>query len=245
MEIPATTTIVAYHGNLKPEYARTVSDLQSTGAGVRIKKIFRSIIAGLIIGAIAGAICVGIAGKHARWPVYVFAGVALVVMVMEGSSIFKSQHAACPYCNADIGKASAVDITRTDKNVKVECPKCFEWLCSSEGQLRAFKPEDITDQKEFSSPVFTSGHWPAECIVCGKAVVKYGEAKHTSMNVGKLLVGKISVAWGSVKNVPYCAEHEDQVKLKVDDKEMFVLFNDYAARRRYLAVNPERKPSKG
>ena len=64
------------------------------------------------------------------------------------------------------------------------------------------------------------------------------------MNVGKLLVGRISVAWGSIKNVPYCEAHDDEVKLKVDDKEMFVIFNDYAARRRYLAVNPERVPTK-
>jgi hypothetical protein len=238
MEIPTT-----YHGTLKPEYARTVSDLQSTGAGVRIKKIFRSFFAGLIIGGIVGAICYGLSAKGAQWPLYVFLGVSLATMLFEGSSIFKSQHAACPYCSADIGKSSQ-DITREDKNVQLECPKCFEWLISNEGQLRAFKTEDLTDQKEFRLPVFENSKWPNECIVCGGAVTKYTEAKNTSMNVAKLLVGRISVSWGSIKNVPYCDQHDGAVKLKIDDKEMFVDFNDYAARRRYLAVNPQRNPSK-
>ena len=112
------------------------------------------------------------------------------------------------------------------------------------GEIRPFKEADVTNQSEFKSPVFTSGNWPNECIACGNAVTRYSEAKNTSMNMGKLLLGRISVAWGSVKNVPYCDQHDDLVKLKIDDPDMLVLFKDYSARRRYLAVNPQRVPSK-
>jgi len=38
--------------------------------------------------------------------------------------------------------------------------------------------------------------------------------------------------------------HDDAVKLKVDDPDMLLVFNDYDARRRYLAMNPMRLPSK-
>jgi hypothetical protein len=243
MEILTGTTIT-YLGSLKPDYSKTFTDVQPTSFGIRMKKLFAILFAGLIVGAIVGAICVGIGGSNAKWPPYTGAGVALLIIVFEIPSIFKSQQAFCPYCGAIVGKDASGHITREDVMVQKECSKCFEWLVSDGGQLRAFKTEDITEQKEFRVPLFKTGTWPNECIVCGNAVTKYSEAKNTKLNVAKLLVGRISVAWGSIKNVPYCELHDDAVKLKVDDPDMYLLFNDYSARRRYLAVNPTREPSK-
>jgi hypothetical protein len=240
------TAITTYLGSLKPEYSKMVSDIQPTSFGTRIKKFFTALFGGAIVGFIIAAICAGVsgAGSSARWPVFVGLGIVLIVLVMEVPAIIKSQQALCPYCGGPLGNKGSGHITRDDVEVQVECPRCFEWLMSSGGQIRAFKTEDIKEQKEFQSPLFQSGTWPNECIVCGGVVAKYGEAKNTKLNVAKLFIGRISVAWGSIKNVPYCALHDDAVKLKVDDPDVLLLFSDYTARRRYLAMNPMRLPSK-
>jgi hypothetical protein len=240
METPTITTI-HYSGLIHPEYSKVISTVGPATIGSKLKKIFIAFIGS---GFVAG-ICYG-AGHSFGWAWLQYTGFGLggLIFVISIYEAIGSQFAPCPYCGDQLGKTSDVTISKKDTHKQIECPKCFEWLVSEMGQVRAYKETDIKDEKEFISPLFVSGIWPNECIVCGKPVVKYCEAKNTKLNVGKLLVGRISVAWGSIKNVPYCAEHEDVVKLKVDDPKMNLIFNDYAARRRYLAVNPMRIPSK-
>jgi hypothetical protein len=54
-------------------------------------------------------------------------------------------------------------VTVTDKNVRVECEECFEWLMSDSGELPAFTPSDVGSVDEFTAPVFEGARWPQEC----------------------------------------------------------------------------------
>jgi hypothetical protein len=239
MEIVEKT--IPYHGSIRPPYPQMSTFVQNASFGTKLVKVFYALIAGFVFFIIPFAI--GHA-KEIKWLEYTGEGLGLLVFIFSALEGLKAQVAPCPYCNNALGKTSGVLLSKTNDNSQVECPKCFEWLVSNMGEIRPFKEQDFKDETEFKSPVFQNSVWPNECITCGNPATKYLEAKNTSLSVGKLLVGRISVAWGTVKNVPYCDAHEEMVKLKVDSDEMFVVFKDYAARRRYLAVNPQRLPYK-
>ena len=240
MEIAQPKTI-KYEGNIHPAYSKTVSTLAPATFGSKLKKIGLALLGS---GLLAG-ICYGAGNAFGwMWLEYTGAGLGILVFVYAVYEAIKSQFAPCPYCSDQLGKTSDVTISYNDDNVKIECPKCFEMLISNKGEVRALKEEDVKEEEEFTSPLFANGIWPNECIVCGKPVVKYGMAKNTKLHVGELLVGRFHWASGSIKNIPYCADHDDEVRLKVDDPKIFLIFNDYAARRRYLAANPMRIPGK-
>jgi hypothetical protein len=232
---------IAYHGLIHPPYPGINTFVKPASFGTKLTKLFYALIgAGIVFGIL---FAIGSANDIA-WLRYTGMGLGGIIFIFAAIQAFKAQEAPCPYCGNALGKTSGVLLNPDDENLQVECPHCFEWSISHQGEIRPFKEEDVKEKKEFTSPLFESGAWPNECIVCGNAVTKYAEARNTKLNMGKLLVGRISVAWGSIKNVPYCMEHDDKVKLKIDDPDMLLVFQDYSARRRYLAVNPQRKPSK-
>lgn len=239
MEIKANP----YHGNFFPPYSEKLVSLSPTSGGTRFKKIMMMLSVGLVAGLIVGAICSGIS-HGATWAAYTGAGIAILIFGASLPSILKSRQAPCPYCNKMIGDGASTSITDTDENVQTECPQCFEWLISHQGQIRAYKSSDAGDKKEFKCPAFVNAFWKPECIVCGAPPTHYSGAKQTKVQVAKLLVGKLSVTSAAINTIPYCNEHNDAVGVDVFVDELHLIFNDYDARRRYLNANQYRQVMK-
>jgi hypothetical protein len=98
---------------------------------------------------------------------------------------------------------------------------------------------------EFEAPVFEGSVWPDECIICGAQPTHVEKAVQTKVELGKLLTGTLSVAAGSVSNLPYCDQHSGAVSLSIDGHQLRLVFPDLGARRRYLHVNKGKKPAHG
>lgn len=230
-----------YTGQVHPPFTEVVTLMTPSGGRARAKKIFGGVIGGGFVGGIVMA-----GGDHEGIPWLFWTGVGIWVLITLAVTVqaMKSLQSRCPYCSSEIGSSSTLTLNPNDKNEKIECPVCFEWLISHEGTLRAFRPEDIGERKDFDCPVFINARWPNECIVCGAPAVRGLQAKRIKIDLDKLLVGKLSVASGSVSHIPYCAVHQNAVNVDVRNGQLRVLFYDYAARRRYLAVNGVRVPVK-
>ncbi|HEU4717329.1 MAG TPA: hypothetical protein VFU15_05840 [Bacteroidia bacterium] len=227
----------AYHGRVRPAFSPVVSPLVPATFATKSKKIFAFWVASAIVGGIASAIGSGIAGAPGM---YTGIGIGALMLVLTTIAALRSRHAKCPYCAFDVGSTTDVTISMKDPDLQVACPRCCEWLISDKGVLRAFTENDTQAKSKFTCPVFVTSLWPDECIVCGSPVVKYAQAKKTSVSVGRLLAGHLSVASGSVSNIPYCADHQDAVSLDVNGSELQLTFGDFGAMRRYLAMNPNR-----
>ena len=78
-------------------------------------------------------------------------------------------------------------------------------------------------------------------MVCGAEATVLDDLNKTKIKLGRLLVGRLSVASGSVRGVPYCDEHKDSnaVSLDIQDDTLRVVFSDYEMLQRYLAVNTD------
>jgi hypothetical protein len=222
---------VHYSGKFFPPYSPAVSRLQPTSGGTRTKKFLMMLSVAAVAGVILSAILSGITHGAAYIP-YPGIGLVLLIFLVMLPSVLKAKQAACPYCGRMVGTSASTSINMNDERVQVECPYCFEWLISDQGELRAFRPEDAGDKKEFKCPAFVNGFWPQECIVCGAQATRLLAAKQTKMQVAKLLVEKISVTTASISSIPYCNEYADAVSVDVS--------RDYAARRRYLNANQQR-----
>ena len=231
MEQPAKPT---YAGKIFPAYSEETTSLRPTTTGSKAGKIFYAILGSAFIGGI-----VWFVGLLFNWRWVEYGGIAIGVYILIGSvrNMLKSQCAACPYCHADLGSKSLLQLSLDDKKKQVACDRCFEWLISEAGQIRAFREADIGGQKEFDCPVFANGVWPNECIVCGAEVTQRLNARTFGLGLASLLVGRLSVSYGSVKNIPYCSVHKDAVSVKTVERKIWAVFDDYTARRRYLHVN--------
>ncbi|EEF57513.1 hypothetical protein [Pedosphaera parvula] len=224
----------SYVGKLFPPYSDEVTPLRPTSAGAKAGKIFYAVLGCALIGGIVWFI-----GLMFDWKWVRYAGIALGVWVLIDTirNMLKSQCAACPYCRRDVGSKSLLQLSVDDKNKQFACEGCFEWLISDGGQIRAFRETDIGNTKEFDCPVIANGVWPNECIVCGAPTTRHLNAKTLNVGLASLLVGRLSVSYGSVKNIPYCDVHEAAVTVKTVDRKIWADFKDYAARRRYLHAN--------
>jgi hypothetical protein len=234
---PTLQATTVYHGQLHPPFSTTVSSVRPATMSSKLKKAMTAILG---LGLIGGFIC---AGGYKFWDMtglYICIAISSLMLMAALFVIFRSQAAACPVCGFDLGSSSDITIGPNDDKSQEECPRCCEWLISDKGTVRHFNEEDAKGKDKFSSPVFDMGNWPMECIVCGDPITHYGQAKKTNMNVSKLLVGRVSVSTGSVNNIPYCAAHNDGVSLDIKYGSLILNFNDYGARRRYLAMNPNR-----
>lgn len=234
-------TKIPYTGQLHPPFSDTTTLMAPASFGTKLKKIFAGLVAAGIVG---GILMAGGHKEHWPWLFYTGAGIGLLIFGATFWQAIKAQTSKCPYCNAELGSTTAITLNPADENEQVECPNCFEWLISHQATLRAFKNEDTGDKKEFSCPVFERAQWPQECITCGAPPVRFLEAKKTKLELGKLLVGRLSVSWGSINNVPYCGAHGGDVSLEIKDGILRAVFTDYDARRRYLCSNPVRVPLK-
>lgn len=231
---PVASSVVSYHGQIVPYYPSSASELISAPFGVRIKKAFMMLVAATIVGGIIAAIG---AGAEWNWLFWTGIGIGGLIFIAGMAQVFTLRIGKCPYCHQVIGSSSDVTMSSGDDNSQVECDVCTNWLISHKGQLRAFTKADVKEDTEFKCKVMQNSTWPNECLVCGASPTRYIELKNTNLNAGMLLVGKISVSWGSLKNAPYCDYHQDAVQLKIDNKEMLLRFPDYDMMKRYQHVN--------
>lgn len=231
--IPNTTQAV-YYGSIVPYYPHAATETFSAPFGTRVKKTFMFIFGATIVGAIVSGIG---AVLEWNWLYWTGAGLALLIVIAGMYTIFTLRIGKCPYCHQEIGRTSDIDISSGDDNAQIECHTCSNWLVSNKGTIRAFTKADIQEDTEFKCKIIENSTWPRECLVCGVPPVRFIELKNTKLNAGALLVGRISVSWGSLKNAPYCNIHEDAVQLKVDGDDMFLLFRDYDTMKRYQHVN--------
>lgn len=192
------------------------------------------IVAAAIVGAVIAAI-----GEGAGWKWLFYTGIVIgaIIFIAGMVIVFNLRLGKCPYCHQEIGRTSDFNLSSIDDNDQVECHICTNWLISHKGILRAYTKEDVKPDTEFKCAVMDQSIWPNECLVCGAPPVRFLELKNTNLNAAKLLIGKISVSWGTLRNAPYCAYHADAVKLKVEDKKMFLRFEDFETMKRYQHVN--------
>lgn len=233
MEITQTLTST-YHGHIVPYYPPHSTQLISAPIGTRIKKFFQMLIAAVIVGAIVAAI-----GSALEWTWLFWTGIGIGALIFIGGIYITLtlRLGKCPYCHQEIGRTSDLDLSSGDDNEQVECYICCSWLVSNKGELRPYTRADVKEDTEFKCRVMERSTWPNECLVCGAPPVRYIEMKNTHLNAASLLVGRISVSWGSLKNAPYCAQHGDAVKLQIENKQMYLKFPDYDMMRRYQHVN--------
>jgi hypothetical protein len=231
----ATQTVHStYHGNIVPYYPPHATQMTSAPVGTRIKKFFQMLIAAVIVGAIVAAI-----GSVLDWDWLFWTGIGIGALIFVGGiyTTLTLRLGKCPYCHQEIGRTSDLDLSSGDDNDQIECYICCSWLVSHKGELRPYTKADIRKDTEFKCKVMEKSTWPNECLVCGAPPTRYIELKNTKLNAASLLVGRISVSWGSLKNAPYCNLHSDAVALKIEDKEMFLKFPDYDMMKRYQHVN--------
>lgn len=153
--------------------------------------------------------------------------------------------ADCPYCEGLLGTSSFDSLTGIDDNEVLECGHCYELLLSHEGEVRALDHEAAAKQKKgLEAPVFEDGHWSNECVACGDDVDHVEEASKTKVELTQLLVGTLSVASASIKDIPYCANHSAEIGITITDDHPRLVFKELGARRRYVHLNRDCKPSK-
>jgi len=191
-------------------------------------------VAALIVGGIIAAIGQGVGWA---WLFWTGIGIGGLIFIAGMYTVFTLRLGTCPFCHQEVGRNSDMNLSSGDENSQVECHVCCSWLISDKNSLRAYTAQDVKEDTEFKCKVMNQSTWPNECLVCGAPPVRYIELKNTNLNATSLLVGRVSVSWGSLKNAPYCAIHDDAVKLKIEDKEMFLKFNDYDTMKRYQHVN--------
>ncbi|TND05868.1 MAG: Uncharacterized protein FD123_3559 [Bacteroidetes bacterium] len=230
-----------YTGRIHPPYSTVVTLTSPASSGAVFKKIMIGLLVAFFIG---GVLITGGVKEELDWLLYTGIGVGVLIVAISIYMAMTAQKANCPYCNAMLGDTASLTLNPTDDNEQIECPVCFEWLVSHQGTLRAFTQADIGKKTEFDCPVFMFANWPQECIVCGAPAVRFLQAKRTKLEAGKLLIGKISVSWGSINNIPYCGFHHDAVGVNMRDSFLRAVFYDYDMRRRFLAVNSVRRPVK-
>lgn len=179
------------------------------------------------------------------WLTYVNYTITGLLLLLAVVSAIMAQTAKCPYCDADLGKGDFDEVNSDDVNKKLECGHCHQWLVSNAGKVRSFTFEDAKGRTHFEAPVLENGVWPTTCIVCGEEATRVGEAKKDKVNWGALLVGRVSVSSGSIKNIPYCDNHFGQVEISINNDHLRLKFTEYEQVLRYLAVNGQgKKPVK-
>jgi len=226
-----------YQGHIHPGFTDRISSIKQAGAGARIKGFLTMLAGAILIGGIPFVIGYMEDIAWLQWTGYILAGLILLLAITV-----KTKAAQCPYCEQKFTIVPGKVLS--GEGQQVECSQCYEWLVMEDGQLRAFGIEDAGELDRFQAPTFEMGQWPAECICCGAPPVRYDHLKSTKFNAGALLGGAISMSKAGISNIPYCAVHADFLGLKIVDDHPRLVFPDFNARRRYLAVNRGKKALK-
>ena len=173
---------------------------------------------------------------------YVVAGLGVVMGL--GLSL-TAKVVDCPSCGGLLGTKTEDNFSGMDNKEIVECRHCYELLLSHEGEVSALGPELAAKQnKGLEAPVFEGGCWRDECVACGGVVDRVEEVSKTKLELTQLLVGTLSVASASIKDIPYCSQHSGEISLTIRDQHPRLVFKELGARRRYVHLNRDCKPAK-
>ncbi len=228
---------VAYEGRINPPLSTETSYVQRAPL-VTILRDFGSV---WFLSLVGGGL-VWLVGDYFDLGWLRITGISLGVLTAIGLTwlISGAQVAVCPYCGKKTGRGVRSHITLKDNREQIECEKCHEWLISNKGMVRAFNEEDARRRTRFSAPLYWNAVWPGECIVCGRPPTRRLKAPGVGgASLARLKVGALAAAAFAVNNVPYCAAHEDAVRLGKQDEYLRLIFPNLAMMRRYLAGNSE------
>ncbi|HEY1406890.1 MAG TPA: hypothetical protein VF857_09795 [Spirochaetota bacterium] len=221
-----------YKGTIAPSFSDKITNLEKARLFVRIKKASLLLLGGAVIALIGWVLSKLITG----WVLYVGLAFGGLIIIFAINALLAGKTGKCPYCDGIIGEGDD-DVSSNDENETIECPSCHELLISHQGAIRAFGPADAEGKTEFTVSVFKDGVWPGECLVCGAPAERTEDAASIGLNATELLVGRLSVSTGSIKNIPYCKNHSKAVRLKAKKDALKLIFSDLGALRRYVAVN--------
>jgi hypothetical protein len=230
--------MIDYKGSIQIYYPDTVNSLGKAPLANKIRKV----LLGILVVIIGAGLLVGIGyAVGENWLMiagYVLGGLSLVGGV---GSALTSKFSNCVYCGAELGKTLDGTLAKDDENKQIECEKCWEWLISHKGSIRAFTQNDAYDMDvAMHAPVFVNGGWQDECAVCGDTTAKHEQAKKSKMSAEQILVGSLSANRALAGNIPYCSEHSDSIGLQHEDEYLKVVFPYTDMMKRYLIFNAGR-----
>lgn len=229
---------VAYGGSLFPPFTSRVTEMSPAPPWLKLKKVAATVTMALFFGALFAGI-----GLLVGWGWLLLLGCLLTtILLCLGLWLgLTAQLASCPYCDQTLGEKSLESLSSNEKETRLICPHCYEWLICNKGKVRAFTEEDAQKEKEFSAPVFEEGTWPKECILCGQPPTRYLKAPHESPGLDRLLLGKLTSIHDTIEDIPYCDDHEDLISLRVSEGKLYLIFPRLEMQRRYLALNHHKK----
>lgn len=210
--------------------------------GLRLKKTGLVLLGAIFLG---GLLMAGSNVMGWNWLFWTGLVVGLLLAIMAFVMGLQAQLAPCPYCGSLVGLDSDNDLLKSDDNEPKECQKCHEWLLSNQGSLSPM--DDAAFDKangKARPPLFEDGRWPDECVTCGAPTTRHIQLSKNSIDGYALLVGSIRTRSAKVHDVPYCNDHDDQVKLEFNDDTPVFKFKDFGAMRRYVNVNFGKEPIK-
>lgn len=233
-----------YVGRIElPPISDEVSPLTSASILTKLKKVLVTTFAFAFLGGLLYLPAYLFQIGWLEITAYVVAGLGGLLGVALSLS---AKVADCPSCGGVVGTSTEENLSKLDDQEILECRHCYELLLSHEGEVKALDHGDAPkkQRKGLEAPVFEGGCWADECVVCGDAVDHVEEASKTKVELAQLLVGTLSVASASIKDIPYCAQHSDQVSVTIRDDYPRLVFRELDARRRYVHLNRDCKPAK-
>jgi len=233
-----------YLGRIElPPISEEVSHLGSASLFVKLKNAFVTVFAFAFLGGLLYLPAMLFQIGWLEITAYAVAGLGALLGL---GLAFTTKVADCPSCGGLLGTKTGDNLSGLDHQEIVECRHCYELLLSHEGEVTALGHEDAPkkQKKGLEAPVFKGGCWRDECVVCGDVVDHTEEASKTKVELAQLLVGTLSVASASIKDIPYCAQHSGEVSITIRDEHPRLVFRDLDARRRYVHLNRDCEPAK-
>jgi uncharacterized protein DUF4339 len=220
-----------------------ISELSSASIWIKLKNVLVTTFAFAFLGGLLYLAAMLFQLGWLETTAYVVGGLGAVLGVVLS---LMTKVADCPSCGGLVGTKTEENLSKLDDGEILECRHCYELLLSHEGEVKALAHGDAPQKqrKGLEAPVFEDGCWADECVVCGDAVDHVEEASKTKVELAQLLVGTLSVASTSIKDIPYCAQHSGQVSITIRDDHARLVFQELDARRRYVHINRDCKPAK-
>jgi hypothetical protein len=210
------------------------TQLSASSLWTKLKKLGMGILASAFLTAISFALYKFLWA----WVAYVGFALAALCAIVLVYGAFKGLVGQCPYCDQLVGaEASGDALYVEDAAQAVWCKKCGEYLTLEKGTLRAHDPEVVSEELSFDSHVYKDGVWPQACVLCGGPPERHDDLRTTDISGIALLMGRLSVASGSVSGVPYCAAHSGAVKLKIEDEQLRLRWRSLPMLRTYVHLN--------
>ena len=225
-----------YSGTIRPPFSDRYTELRGASLWIRVKKLVSHISSGLVLGGFFWLF-----GHFLTlwWLLLIGKIIGIALITLGFYEFIRAMTADCPYCGQQLGTTTLDTLVLSNENRLIECSQCHESLLYKSGVVRALRPREAANMKAFAAPLFEFGRWPNECIICGATPTHYEEARRTKFEVAALVAGELSIKHTTVSGIPYCPDHRDAVRVTIEDDYPRLVFDDYAARRRYVHTNCE------